>query len=98
MGAAGVGEIGRPRETEQTDDEIIEGGEDAPGVPAGQARAIFVKRDVAAVMQAVFDAPVGADQREQTPSGCLRAGQARQPIDDLMVVFPVLSSTRSRCS
>src|SRR5512134_91576 len=72
---------------QQAQDEIIEASHNPGSVFSGHASAIFMQGDISAVVQAIFNAPVGAGHLQQSVWRNLFSGQAGDAIDDLFLDF-----------
>jgi len=86
---ARLGQVGPLTPDSETDDQIIEGRHDMTEGGDRAASRIFVKRDIAAKVQAILNPPMSAIQTEQARGWCFRGRETRDPISDLEYVSPV---------
>lgn len=85
MGAQGLGDIGDAHAAEQSDGEIAAGGHGLRGGAGADLAAILIERDIADMVEAIFDAPVVTQEGEETRRVRLGRGQAGDGVGDLQV-------------
>ena len=78
------GDIDGSGQTQQADGQVAQRGHDLSSGLLANAAAVFVKAHVAHIMQAIFNAPVAAIQRQQAP----RVGVLRIQAGEAMHGFP----------
>ena len=56
---------------QETEDEVIQARHNASSISFGHTGFVFMQGDISAVMQAILDAPIGADRCRATAEGAI---------------------------
>jgi hypothetical protein len=83
-GAATSSNLGRAGAVDEGNDQIAQGSEHLGRVACTQPRTIVAEGDVADVVQAVLNAPVPADEREQSLGAGVGGGERGDEIAGLL--------------